>query len=232
MDMEKEACVLQKNMKAWVMRRNYQSMRDSVRKLQLIWREKKNSVEEGMEEEGGGADGEGEGTSSIMAAQDSLSRASSRETGVIGGEGRGGGASGSGDGMVVDAGEAARLEMEDVARKKLQAAFRGHTARKNFKRIKQQTLALIVIQRALLARRQQSNRSGVRRNRSGSDVGVGTLRGSPRTSPAHHGSPAHAGLSPSHGSPGHAVLPAPHGPPGHHMRHAQIAPPAAGQKST
>ena len=69
--------MLQKNMKAWVMRRNYQSMRDSVRKLQLIWREKKNSVEEGLEEGDDGADAEGMGTA--MTVRDPLSRASSRD---------------------------------------------------------------------------------------------------------------------------------------------------------
>ena len=38
-EIDYEARILQKNMKAWIMRRNYKSMRESVLQLQGLWRE-------------------------------------------------------------------------------------------------------------------------------------------------------------------------------------------------
>ena len=103
--MEKEACVLQKNMKAWVMRRNYQSMRDSVRKLQLIWREKKNAVEEEEEEELEDSD-DAASAQGMRSSGGVLSRTASVDVGALGDDDPRAGLVGGGSGTVVEEGEA------------------------------------------------------------------------------------------------------------------------------
>jgi hypothetical protein len=217
-ELEKEARVLQKNMKAWIMRRNYKAMRDSVRKLQVLWRENKasssssssrrhssraqraccggsgasnssassgggcsfttgpgglGSIDErsagdacgggsisssrGFNPSGsshslsgaGGMEEDGDGTTSAGAGNEALGDEdadSDEETAEAGGEGE----DEDGLGMCED-------RLQEAAGRKLQAGARGMLARRNFRRIKRQTLAMIVIQRTLLRRRNRSS---------------------------------------------------------------------------
>ena len=171
--------MLQKNMKAWLMRRNYRAMRESVTKLQGLWREHRallagvsgpTGLFAGVLPLGPGGGGGGAGAAAMLGVGGSP-RTGPSQLGSIGedellllqgghhpsgvshqgwddrtGGGLGGGLGCAGEGAGGQAGAGVS---------KLQALSRGMIARRNFARIKQQTLAMIVIQRTLLRRRHQ-----------------------------------------------------------------------------
>uniref|UniRef100_A0A6U0XRL7 CG-1 domain-containing protein n=1 Tax=Rhizochromulina marina TaxID=1034831 RepID=A0A6U0XRL7_9STRA len=144
LDMEKEARILQKNMKAWIMRRNYRSMRDSISKLQVLWRENRRPQSgkfDGIEDQLPDVDGPGPG--SLTATSHHADPAPRPHRPLPG---------------ISEEGPAVYGDREEEAGLKLQALSRGMLARRNFRRIKQQTLAMIIIQRTLLARRSRSLR--------------------------------------------------------------------------
>jgi len=235
-EVEKEARVLQKNMKAWMMRRNYKAMRDSARKLQFLWRENKASTA-GDDSGSGGSSSSSNGSncrrvqrsaslnpsgperpgglgsidehstehldrSSSCSSEDGgnsstriiLPRVSVRNKDLAVGNGnsenfmdlssegnpsKSAGNEGSNDEELVDQVISARKssvggddndggedeehegigedQMQEEAGRKLQAGARGMLARRNFRRIKRQTLAMIVIQRTLLRRRNRAS---------------------------------------------------------------------------
>lgn len=250
-EVEKEARVLQKNMKAWMMRRNYKAMRDSARKLQFLWRENKasatsdNSSSSSINSSGGGSSNRrrvqraSSGSTGIGSALshntcgaersgglDSIDEHSAEHLGSSSsfssddGSGSSSGVStnrvifprastGSKDLAVSSAGSGSSMELfseghqvkgaenegsgdeelglnegsterdvndddddenddrdhegvgedqtQEEAGRKLQAGARGMLARRNFRRIKRQTLAMIVIQRTLLRRRNRAS---------------------------------------------------------------------------
>jgi len=195
-ELEREALVIQKNMKSWIMRRNYKSMRESVRKIEDFWRERRGvglllgSIAEDMDHASGrlvrvasdeaaatttattalafndagnngvsfgglGRSGSG-GSLSPLLREGNNGSAASMHGGASDDDDDGGGGDGSG-GVGMDLFESFENLMgreQDLAGRKLQALSRGMLARRNFRRIKQQTLAMIVIHRTLLRRRQ------------------------------------------------------------------------------
>ena len=156
-------------------------MRDSVRKLQVLWREhhRPTSLLDGTDEistlRSSSLRSIDEhpvamrpSTTDSKAASETFSAgiesANAEGCEVFGGIGSGGD---------VEFGD-----REQKAGRKLQALSRGMLARRNFGRIKQETLAMIVIQRTLLRRRQQ------RQPFAGRSAERGGLPPSPSLSPA------------------------------------------------
>jgi len=141
--LEEEACIIQNNVRAWLLRKHYKSMREAIRLLQMVWRERRASTAHSSSGGGGGSKTPplqipplppGAGKRSRMMMMHGSSNSSGGGAGV--------------------------KDVESAANT-LQNAARVMLARRQFCRIKRQTMASLVIQRHVKQWLRKNNVMGI-----------------------------------------------------------------------
>ena len=157
---------IQSNVRTWLLRKNYTNLRDAARTLQVAWRERRGTSSRlstsrlALSASGRrGAIGQRDGDSSLLVETTHFDgQGTIEETGEESGAVVAQGDVGVNDinryegevaGLMLHADDADSKQVSNTAAATLQRATRGMLARKSFRRVKQQAMASLVIQKSL-----------------------------------------------------------------------------------
>jgi hypothetical protein len=161
---EEEVKLIQNNVRAWLLRKNYTNLREAARVLQNAWRDKRqsdrlatvrHSVAEGGRESSPSRERTKKRRTSERSPERNLDDSSPRVVDVSNNVSSSGGSSFSDESARLS-GQYPRFQASDPAKLSsaaatLQAMTRGMLARKSFENAKKQAMASLVIQKSLLS---------------------------------------------------------------------------------